>query len=158
MDQEIARLRKHKQVRAIPKKQKDKLPVATWNIANLGAQQLRSPDRTLIAEILNWFDVVAIQECRENFADLFAIHNELPKSYRVVISDASGNDERMAFLPETTRNCFTGLKGVFDYDGVVFPDLWQEGRNAKDFQTYLRYYLSDHRPMWVQPSAKPCTG
>ncbi len=53
---------------------------------------------------------------------------------------------------------FPKPKFVLDYDGVVFPDLWQEGENAKNFRAYLRYYLSDHRPMWVQLSAKPCTG
>lgn len=301
VDDEIARLRKHKRVRLIPKREKGKLLIATWNLANLGAQQRRNPDRSIIAEILSWFDVIAIQECRENFADLFAIQNELSKSYRVVMSDASGNDERMAFLydtkkltlleeigeiafppsqyktvklpgidqqfngfdrtpylaafslgasslmlvnvhlffgddspesmarrsletfavakwadlrrkslfsftrelmvlgdfnmpksehedpifkaltklglelpdhstqiasaiasdanydqiaflPETTRNCFTGLKGVFDYDAVIFPKLWDDGKNEKNFRAYLRYYISDHRPMWVQLS------
>jgi hypothetical protein len=30
--------------------------------------------------------------------------------------------------------------------------LWQGGANRKNFLAYLRYYLSDHRPMWVQLS------
>jgi hypothetical protein len=38
---------------------------------------------------------------------------------------------------------------VFDYDKVVFPDLWQ-ARGQTDFNAYLRYYMSDHRPMWVE--------
>lgn len=59
----------------------------------------------------------------------------------------------MAFLPETTRDHFTGKKGGFDYDAVLFPDLWEGGANAKNFKTYVRYYMSDHRPMWVQLSA-----
>lgn len=298
---EIRRLRQHKRKRAIPRRQKGKLLVATWNIANLGAQGRRDQDKALIAEILSWFDVIAIQECRENFGDLFDIHDKLPKSYRVVMSDTAGNDERMAFLyrhnvlkpleeigeialppedyryiklpgvteqfdgfdrtpylvsfsagntslmfvnvhlyygdntsesidrrsletyvvarwadlrnksmfsftrellamgdfnmpkseagdpiyealtrlglelpehstqiassistdahydqiaflPNTTQDCFTGLKGVFDYDTVIFPDLWQDGKNDKNFKSYLRYYISDHRPMWVQLS------
>jgi hypothetical protein len=41
---------------------------------------------------------------------------------------------------------------VFDFDAVIFPDLWKSGTNMKDFKTYLRYYISDHRPMWVQLS------
>lgn len=296
---EIRRLRQHKKKRAIPKREKDKLLVATWNIANLGAQHRHDQDRALIAEILSWFDIVAIQECRENFGDLFDLHDKLPNSYRVLMSDAAGNNERMAFLydsrkltvleeigeiafpparygtvklpgigqlfngfdrtpylaafavgqtsyifvnvhlyfgdekpasierraletfavakwadsrkrssfsftrelvalgdfnmpkcepddpifraltrlglelpehstqiasnlnsdahydqiaflPETTQRCFTGLKGVFDFDTVIFPDLWQGGNNKKNFKAYLRYYMSDHRPMWVQ--------
>jgi endonuclease/exonuclease/phosphatase family metal-dependent hydrolase len=298
---EITHLRQHKKARAIPKREPGKLLVATWNIANLGAQQRRDQHRAIIAEILGWFDIVAIQECRENFGDLFDLHDKLPKSYRVIMSDAAGNNERMAFLydskklaaleeigeiafppsryktiklpgiqqrfdgfdrtpylaafaagstslmfanvhlffgddkpksiarrsletfavakwadlrkrssfsftrecvalgdfnmpkrepgdpifkaltklglelpehstqiassistdahydqiaffPETTRHCFTGLKGVFDYDTAIFPDLWQGGTNMKNFRIYLRYYISDHRPMWVQLS------
>jgi len=301
VDAEIVRLREHKQARAIPNREEGKLLVATWNIANLGAQQRRDPDLSLIAEIIGWFDIVAIQECRENFGDLFDLHEKLPGPYRVIMSDAAGNNERMAFLydgskltaleeigeiafppsrykavklpgieqpfdgfdrtpylaafsaggtsfmfvnvhlffgnnkpasiarrsletfavakwsdgrrksrfsftrelvalgdfnmpksepgdpifkaltklglelpehstqiassistdakydqiaflPETTQRCFTGLKGVFDYDTVIFPDLWQDGTNTKNFRAYLRYYISDHRPMWVQLS------
>lgn len=298
---EIARLRKHKKVRAIPKREQGKLLVATWNIANLGAQHRRDQDLSIIAEVVSWFDIIAVQECRENFGDLFDIQKKLPKSYRIIMSDASGNNERMAYLydsrklavleeigeivfppsylksiklpgidaqfngfdrtpylaafavgdtsmmfvnvhlyfgdasaasmarrsletfavakwadlrnrsaysftrelvalgdfnmpkcepgdpiykaltklglelpehstqiassisssanydqiaffPQTTRNHFTGLKGVFDFDAVLFPELWLGGANAKDFKAYLRYYISDHRPMWVQLS------
>jgi len=301
LNAELARLRKHKKARAIPKREQGKLLAATWNIANLGAQDRRDQDLSVIAEIASWFDIVAVQECRENFGDLFDIHNKLPKSYRIIMSDASGNNERMAFLydsrkltvleeigeiafppsrfnaiklpginaqfsgfdrtpylaafsvgntslmfvnvhlffgdekpdsiarrsletfavakwadlrkkspfsftrelvalgdfnmpkcepgdpiykaltklgldlpehstqiassissdanydqiaffPETTQNHFTGLKGVFDFDAVIFPELWQNGTNLKDYKAYLRYYLSDHRPMWVQLS------
>lgn len=298
---EIGRLRKHKKARAIPSRERGKLLVATWNIANLGAQHRRDQDLSIIAEIVSWFDIIAVQECRENFGDLFDILKKLPKSYRIIMSDAAGNDERMAFVydskklfvqeeigeiafspsslksiklpgidalfngfdrtpylaafavgntsimfvnvhlyfgnekpesmarrsletfavakwadlrkrspfsftrelvalgdfnmpkcepgdpiykaltklglelpehstqiassisssanydqvaffPETTRNHFTGKKGVFDFDAVIFPDLWRNGANIKDFKAYLRYYISDHRPMWVQLS------
>ena len=297
--QEVERLRRHKKKREIPKREKDKLLVATWNLANLGAQHRRDQDRILIAEILRWFDIIAIQECRENFGDLFDLQDKLPNSYRVIMSDAAGNNERMAFLydskkltaleeigeiafppsryaavklpgiglpfngfdrtpylasfaagqtsyifvnvhlyfgdaspasidrrsletfavakwsdqrkrssfsftrelvalgdfnmpkcepgdpifraltrlglelpqhstqiasnlnsdahydqiaflPETTQRCFTGKKGVFDFDTIIFPDLWENGNNQKNFKAYLRYYISDHRPMWVQ--------
>ena len=298
---EIAHLRSHKQTRGIPRRRAGKLLAATWNIANLGAQQRRDPDLALIAEIIAWFDIVAVQECRENFGDLFDIHARLPKSFRVLMSDASGNNERMAFLydskklslleevgeiafppsrfsaiklpgvdarfngfdrtpylaafsvgktsmmfvnvhlyygdeqpasiarrsletfavakwadlrkkcplsftrelvvmgdfnmpkcedgdpiykaltklgldlpehstqigssissdanydqiaflPQTTREHFTGNKGVFDFDAALFPALWKDGSNAKNFKAYLRYYISDHRPMWVELS------
>ncbi len=296
---EIERLRAHKKIRGIPDRTSDTLLVGTWNIANLGAQARRDQDRELIAEVLSWFDVIAIQECRENFADLSDIEHKLRHSFRVIMSDASGNNERLAilydanklklleeigeiafppsrykfvklpgingkfdgfdrtpylaafgagatslmfvnvhlyygdekpksigrraletlavakwsdlrkrsrfsftreliamgdfnmpkskpgdpifnaltkyglelpehstqiassiandaqydqvaFLPETTKDCFTGRKGVFDYDKVIFPELWQDGNNRKNFNAYLRYYISDHRPMWVE--------
>ena len=302
VEAERGRLRAHRKKRGIPRRTKDRLLVATWNIANLGAQQRRSQDRALLAEVIGWFDLVAVQEVRENFGELFDIHQMLPKSYRVLMSDAAGNNERMAFLfdgrkmdpleeigeialppseydsirlkdnplhfdgfdrtpylaafsfgetsfvfvnvhlfygtakkasvnrrqletyavakwsarrqkspfsftrelvtmgdfnmpksepgdaifdaltrlglevplhstqiassiasdanydqvaflPGTTKRTFTGSKGVFDFDAVVFPELWQAGANRKNFLAYLRYYLSDHRPMWVQLQA-----
>lgn len=301
IDSEIQRLRVHKVTRKIPERSPDSLLAATWNIANLGAQARRDQDFVLIGEILSWFDLVAVQECRDNFRDLLSILMKMPASFRYLMSDASGNSERMvflydsqklslleevgeitippagykaiklpgndqkfegfdrspylasfaagqtsitfvnahlyyglsskdpasiarrsletfavawwarqrikpsnaftrelavmgdmnmpksdesdpifktltrlgleipqhstqiasniandanydqiAFLPGTTRDLFTGLKGVFDYDTVIFPDLWQAGNNTKNFNAYLRYYISDHRPMWVQ--------
>jgi endonuclease/exonuclease/phosphatase family metal-dependent hydrolase len=300
---EIERLRQHKGTRMIPQRTDGTILVATWNIANLGAQKRRDQDRSLIAEIISWFDVVAIQECRENFGDLFDLQHKLRETYAVLMSDASGNNERLAFLydrnrltsleeigeiafppsrfssiklpgveqafvgfdrtpylasfaagvtsiifvnahlyfgddtppsiarrsleafavakwsdsrnkskfsftrelvalgdfnmpkseltdpifkaltrlglelpehstqiassistdanydqiaflPGTTRRCFTGRKGVFDYDAVIFPDLWQSGANKQRFRSYLRYYISDHRPMWVEMSVR----
>jgi hypothetical protein len=49
-----------------PKRAKGRTLVATWNIANFGLQQRRAQDRHLIAEILSWFDIVAVQEVRSN--------------------------------------------------------------------------------------------
>ena len=65
---------------------------------------------------------------------------------------SDSNYDQVAFLPGTTRNCYTGKKGVFDYDSAIFADLWNGGANATKFKAYLRYYISDHRPMWVQLS------
>lgn len=299
VDAEISRLRAHKETRAIPGKRADGLLVATWNIANFGAQARRDQDHRLIAEILGWFDLIAVQEVRENFAPLFDVKHLLGDRYRVVFSDVAGNNERMAFLydaskitlleevgevsvppsslksvrvegvdrsfegfdrnpylatfaigrasfllinvhlyyggtdapsmgrriletfavaqyaarrrkskhaftrevialgdfnmpkrgardpvyraltsrglevpdhgsglgsnlrsdkhydqvaffPGETKNCFSGGMGVFDFDGVVFPELWDGGRRKKSFNAYLRYYLSDHRPLWME--------
>jgi endonuclease/exonuclease/phosphatase family metal-dependent hydrolase len=298
---EIQRLRDHKVIRKIPDRSTGSLLAATWNIANLGAHDRRDQDFALIGEILSWFDIMAVQECRDNFRDLEQIVQIMPPTYRYLMSDAAGNSERMvflydgqklslleevgeitlppasykriklpgidlkfegfdrspylasfatgqtsftfvnahlyygisnndplsiarrsletyavaywakervkpnnaftrelavmgdmnmpksdagdpifkaltklglevpehstqiasniandanydqiAFLPSTTKNAFTGLKGVYDYDDVIFPDLWQDGKNTKNFKAYLRYYISDHRPMWVQ--------
>jgi hypothetical protein len=48
--------------------------------------------------VLGWFDVVAVQECRENFADLYAALHYMGPRYRAVMSDAGGNNERMVFV------------------------------------------------------------
>ena len=42
-----------------------------------------------------------------------------------------------------------GCEAGFDYDAAVFPDLWK-AKGEVVFKGYLRHYLSDYRPMWVE--------
>lgn len=301
---EIQRLKQHKQQRGIPAKAADRMLLATWNIANLGAQDRKDEHLRLIAEVLSWFDIAAIQEVRDNFSDLVKIQLMLGGTWRLLFSDVAGNEERMAFVydssrvrllekvgeiafpvsalkrvklpgvlkkyegfdrnpyiaafacgrlsfllanvhlyygtmntaqkkkesmerrmletfavalwaqdrakskfsftrdiialgdfnmpkcvptdpiykaltakglhlpqhssemgsnlagdaqydqiaffPGDTQADFTGNHGIFDFDKALFPDLWNNGTGKKKFETYLRYYLSDHRPMWME--------
>jgi hypothetical protein len=39
--------------------------------------------------------------------------------------------------------------GVFDFDTVVFRDLWESSRETT-FRGYVRYYVSDHRLLWAE--------
>jgi len=72
-----------------------------------------------------------------------------PHSSEIGSSIASDNHyDQVAMLPATTGEWLVRI-GVFDYDTVVFPDLWKSRGDAV-FKGYLRYYLSDHRPMWVE--------
>jgi endonuclease/exonuclease/phosphatase family metal-dependent hydrolase len=75
--------------RAIPKKAANRLLIATWNLANFGA---------LIAEIVSWFDLVALQEVKNDRNGLDQLLAALPSSWRSIYSDAAGNDERMTFV------------------------------------------------------------
>jgi endonuclease/exonuclease/phosphatase family metal-dependent hydrolase len=284
--------------RAVPAKAADRLLLLTWNVANLGVQRRRDKDYRLLAEVISWFDVAAIQECHDNLAGIQAIKANLPDSFRLLYSDASGNNERLtylfdadkvglfeevgevalppsdygdvklpgirrrfdgfdrnpylatfragaftfslvnvhlyygsestadvarrcletfavalwanrrrrskyafmqdilplgdfnlpkvdpsdpvyraltrrglhlpehstkigssiasdhhydqiAFFPGHTKDDYTGRSGVIDFDGAVFRDLWQS-RPSKAFAAYVRYYLSDHRPLWAE--------
>lgn len=293
---EIGHLRAHKATRGIPDKTNDKLLLGSWNIANLGLQQRTRDHYVLIAEVLDWFDIIAVQEVNDNLAGLKAIESELPSKYNLIYSDKGGNNERSAFIYDSTiinqlelvaeisippkdhkdiklpgvtrkftgfdrtpylcsfqwqnetfvlitvhsfsggtsthdlerraleayaigrwadlrnssKNAFSkniialgdfnipmvekgdvvyealikrGLKlpehstkiysnisndkmydqmaflpsikskivkhGVFDFDEVIFPELWNP-KAPGDFRKYLRYYISDHRPMWMQ--------
>lgn len=92
-----------KEDRAIPPKQADRLLVATWNIANLGLQDRRDKDHRLIAEILSWFDMVAVQEVNDDLSGLRGVQQHLPARYRVLFSDPGGNDERFAFLYDSEK-------------------------------------------------------
>jgi len=300
-DREIAHLRDYrdsKPDRQIPGKSAERLLLASWNIANLGLHRRRVQDYRLLAEVVGWFDLIAIQEVNDNLDGLRAIQAHLSDDYRALFSDKAGNDERAAYLydrrklgllemvgevavpqkdqrfirlpgierqfrgfdrnpylasfvagclelllvnvhlyfgrdtrddrerrsleayavsrwgdlrrkdrdryvdhilvlgdfnlprvepgdlifqalqkrglmmpdhssqigsklaeekhydqimffPGATQDRFTGRRGVFDFDGGVFPALWQS-RTPNEFRSYLRYYLSDHRPIWAE--------
>ena len=64
-----------------------------------------------------------------------------------IASDA--HYDQIAFFPGDVKNAFSGSMGVFDYDQVLFPDLFQT-RGAKDYKTFAKYHISDHRPMWME--------
>jgi len=285
----------HKATRNIPAKNKTQLLLCTWNIANLGLHDRTEDQYQLIAEILSWFDIIAIQEVHDNLDGLYRLESYIGTEYELAFTDKGGNDERAAYFYDATkverlqltgelaiapadkrwiklpgisrkfdgfdrnpfimsfqfRNIrfmllnahlffggnskkekerraleayaigryadlrrddihtfteniialgdfnipmavpgdpiydalskrglcvpehstrlassistdaqydqvafFPSLKrkikdsGVFDYDATIFPALWNQG--AKDFKSYCRYYISDHRPMWVQ--------
>lgn len=55
--------------------------------------------------------------------------------------------DQVAMFPETSRRLLTGV-GVFDFDQVVFKELWDRG-DRKAFNASVQYYLSDHRPLWL---------
>src|SRR6185503_18656917 len=95
--------RRDKPGRQIPAKAKDALLVATWNIANLGVQDRLDSDYALIAEVMTWFDLVAVQEVNDDLRGIEAIHSKLPARYDLLFSDASGNQERQAFLYDTRK-------------------------------------------------------
>jgi endonuclease/exonuclease/phosphatase family metal-dependent hydrolase len=99
---ELTALRAHAEERGVPQRSPDRLLLATWNIANLGVQKRDDPkDYVLLAEIVSWFDIVAVQEVNDNLAGLRALMAKLPGHYRTLFSEASGNQERVAFVYDT---------------------------------------------------------
>ncbi len=94
----LAVYKKNKPDRYIPTKKANKLIIATWNIANFGSQKRDQEHYQIIAEMLSWFDIIAIQELNDNLDELRKLQKELPVNNKIIFSDASGNDERMCFL------------------------------------------------------------
>lgn len=77
--------------------------IATWNIANLGVHKRRITDIKIIAEILSWFEIVAIQEVADNLNDFNLLIEELPAHFNYVFNDRAGNDERAAYIYDIRR-------------------------------------------------------
>jgi endonuclease/exonuclease/phosphatase family metal-dependent hydrolase len=104
VDDEVEALRTHKQAREVSEPSRDRLLLATWNIANLGVQVRREKDYRLIAEIITWFDLIAIQEVNNDLEGLRGIEAQLPGDrYRTLFSDPGGNSERFVFLYDAEK-------------------------------------------------------
>jgi hypothetical protein len=101
--EEIAVLRAHRGAREAPERANDRLLLATWNVANFDVQDREPAHFELIAEMVSWFDIVALQEIRDDLSGLRELRKLLPAAWRMVFSEAGGNDERQAFLWDSGR-------------------------------------------------------
>lgn len=118
----------------VPKKTiSENLLIATWNIREFDSNNfgLRSQEALYyIAEIIDHFDLVAVQEVNENLTALNRIKTILGFSWKVVFSDvtegSSGNNERLVFLYDSRKLSFTGLAGE-----IVIPPQRIEDENGE---------------------------
>ena len=94
---EIKNLRGRIRLANIPKRSKKKLHLLTWNIRNLNQNKEQRAIR-YIAQICKNFDLIAIQEVKDNLAGLEKLQRTLGEKYRFLFSDPSGNGERLVFL------------------------------------------------------------
>jgi len=133
--QDVAALRAHLDQTVPAKRSRENLLIATWNLrafASLtrewSAGPNRSPKRDLrgllaIGEIVHRFDVVAIQEVKGDLRALRDLMRWLGDDWAFVMTDitlgTAGNDERMAFLFDTTRLKLSGLACE-----LVVPPEW----------------------------------
>src|SRR5262249_29467549 len=89
--------------RPTPPKAPNRRPLPPWNIANPGVQDRLDSDYQLIAEIMSWFDLIAVQEVNDNLRGILAIGDQRASKYELLFSDASGNQERQAFIYDRTK-------------------------------------------------------
>ncbi len=89
--------------RAIPPITPGTVLIATWNVANLGVHKRRQKDLDIIAEMISWYELIALQEIADNLDHLKAVVDRLPNHYDLVFSDKAGNDERSAYVYDTRR-------------------------------------------------------
>ena len=101
LSQEIKAIRKYRDSKPgikIPASKPNNLLLATWNIANLGAQEREPAHLKILAEILSWFDLVALQEIKGNSQHFQEIVKLMGPRFHFIFTDASGNNERMGFI------------------------------------------------------------
>ena len=109
----------------VPRKTVDtNLLLGSWNIKNFGTLKNRTAESLYyIAEIINAFDIVAIQEINSNLSDFKKILRVLGTHWKHTISDVTegsfGNDERFGFIYDSRRIAHSGLSGEI----VIPPEL-----------------------------------
>ena len=161
------------------------LRLATWNLMHFGdgGGYWRGVDALLyIAEIIDHFDLVALQEINTNLDQLHDLmKNYLGAEWDYIVTDTSGgalgNDERMAFLYRKGKVSFTRLAGEIvlpDGQNIVgsseadFPDLFNRNQqfarspfvvgfkcgwlDVKLCTVHIYYGSTPKRPFWMNDS------
>lgn len=116
------------------------LLLATWNIREFDSPSYGDrKDEPLyyIAEIIDHFDLVAIQEVRDNLDALERLMGFLGSWWKYLVTDVTegtpGNRERMAFLYDSRKVRFGGLAGE-----VVIPTTEKRGETLEPAKQLAR--------------------
>ncbi len=126
--------------RAIPKRTKQNLLVATWNLTNFGAQDRKPRHFELMAEVIKPFDVVAVQEVADDLTHLDKLLKALGTGWSAIFSDIAGNDERLGYLYRRSRVKPTGLAAELAMRGYERQKIVVEGimEESGDFSGFNR--------------------
>lgn len=142
------------------KKLTGNLILGTWNIRELGGTKYGGrmiESLYYIAEVISRFDLIAIQEVREDLGDFNDIMKILGKDYAVYISvvtqGTSGNKERLAFIYDKRTVSFEdiagqivlppGKKSVDQFARTPYVLRFQAGWIRFDIATVHIYYGKD---------------
>jgi exonuclease III len=108
MSSEIISLQERIKEADIPTRKNDNFRLLTWNIRNFNSKK---EDRAIAiyAEIMKNFDLIAIQEVKDDLGGIEKLQKILGKKYRFLFSDISGNGERLVFCYDSEKIDFTGL-------------------------------------------------
>lgn len=131
----------------------DSLLLATWNIREFDSSKYgkRSEECLYyIAEIISSFDLVAVQEIREDLRPLKKVMEHLGSYWKYIITDvtlgARGNMERMAYIYDSRKVAFQSLASE-----IVIPPI-QQGKKtiAPSDQLYRSPYIAAFRSGWFK--------
>ena len=140
--EDIVRLRRHMDRLNVPRKLVDRnVVIGTWNIRAFGQvypkwdENPGSPKRNLramayIAEIIRRFDVIAIQEVKEDLSALLLLMEWLGPAWGYIVTDttagSAGNTERLAYVYDRRRVQPSGLAGEIVLPPTVKGDPAQQ--------------------------------
>ena len=129
------------------------LMLATWNVREFGRSKfgVRGPEPIYyLAEVIDRFDLVAVQEVRDDLTLLTQLMRVLGGWWKVVLTDVTegrpGNRERMAFLYDSRKLSFGGLAGEI----VLPPTTKRGGGHLAADQLSRTPYLVGFRAGWFR--------
>jgi exonuclease III len=103
--------------------------IATWNIAQFSGKK-KQRALQYIADICERFDIIAIQEVKSSLLGLSRLQKMLPGHYQILVTDPTGNHERMAFLYDKRTVISTGLVCEIAFNGPISqPEVFQFQRS-----------------------------
>lgn len=117
----------------LPAPRADSLLLASWNLRQFGNLNRRKKPRQreafrFIAGVLKHFDLIAIQEIKDDLDSLLLLHKLLPE-YNLIVSDATGNNERLGYFSRFERVRRTSLAAEIDTPMTkmrqTIQDNWQ---------------------------------
>lgn len=138
---------------AIPAKSVDlTLLLASWNIREFGGPKYGGRGKEslfYIAEILSRFDLIAVQEVRDNLDALDELMRTLGNWWKYLVSDVTlgvqGNRERHAFIYDTRKLSFGGLAGE-----LLPPPVKTGGTLSANFASARTPFLAGFRAGWFK--------
>jgi hypothetical protein len=125
----------------IPERRVDKtLMLATWNIREFDSAKygIRSKEPLFyIAEIISGFDIVSVQEVREDLNALKKLMAILGSYWKCLLTDITrgkrGNGERLVFLYDSRKINFGGLACE-----IVIPPVEKNGKKLEPSRQLAR--------------------
>ncbi|UCD18437.1 MAG: endonuclease/exonuclease/phosphatase family protein [Candidatus Zixiibacteriota bacterium] len=131
----------------------DTLLLATWNIREFDSDKYGNRGEeafSYIAEIISRFDLVAVQEVREDLSALETLAGKLGPWWRFLVTDVTegrrGNAERMAFLFDGRKVRHGGLAGEL----VLPPSFSRVEGYAPTLQFARTPFIAGFRAGWFR--------
>lgn len=128
------------------------LLLASWNIRELGGTKYGGRDKEALfylAEILSRFDLIAVQEVRDNLDSLDELLYMLGGWWKYLVSDVTvgtaGNQERLAFIYDSRKISFGGLSGEMVPPTKKTGDLF-----GSEFSFARTPYLAGFKAGWFK--------
>ncbi len=139
--------------KGIPARRSDEnLLVCSWNIREFGGNKHggRMPeDLFYIAEVISRFDLVAVQEVRDDLGALDRLMGILGGWWKYLVTDVTlgdqGNQERLAFLYDSRKVSFGGLVGE------IQPEMVKKGKTLQaDFAFARSPFMAGFKAGWYK--------